>query len=611
MSRISILFFFLIISASVLGSFHKDSLRLASYYQDVLLHPNRSVEIQGNIKKLVQSKKQTVAWKESCLFLEARFLVQTGQFEAAEKTAESGLKLVGRGKKNAAKFYNLLGSVAALRQDYEQAIHYYKLSLELLDRHGEKLQAAYIKNNIANTFFSLTDYKSAYVYAKEAFTESKDLNDTLYMPSIEAVLAVSEVKTGKLESAKLHALESIRLSEKYKQPLGLIIGNYSLGEYYLEIKEYQQSEKHYAASLTIATQYRQSNYMMLANIGLLTVFNATGKYEQAVQAGETALSIAKVLHNQNTEYSIYKNLALAYSKIGQPGKAFQLMKNAHEIYRKSTSSDNRKSIHELLIKYETEKKEKELAKKELQLAHRNQLVAWLSLILLTIVLAVFVLIRRQKSKLEEKERERERAVYNALVEGEEYERKRLSHEIHDGIQSALVGIQMKLERETKGMNSFQSILDQLRTVQEDARRMAHNLMPVSMSENGWNGALEFFCKETATPSCSILVFNNLSIELSKSSAGKMVFRMLQELIQNSVKHAKASEINVSILQEESNILFLVEDNGIGFDTGLQRTGQGIQSLEDRLQSIHSTLFVESSARNGSVLRFTIPVSEFL
>lgn len=611
MTQIRILFFFLVTSSSVFGSFHTDSLQLAAYYQDALIHPDGSLEILNKAKKLCQSKEQTVAWKETCFYLEARFLVQTGQFEVAEKVAKSGLKLFDSKKKNGAKFYNLLGSVAALRQDYERAIHYYKLSLELLELHGDKLQAAYVKNNIANTFFSLTDYKSAYTYSNEAFTEAKELNDTLYMPSMEAILAVSEVKMNKLESAKLHALESIQLSQKYKQPLGLIIGNYSLGEYYLEIKKYQQSEKHYAISLTIATQYRQSNYMMLANIGLLTVFNATGKYEKAIQAGETALSITKALHNRNTEYSIYKNLAFAYAKTGKHEKAFQLMKTAHEIYRKSTSRDNRKSINELLIKYETEKKEKALAKNELELVRRNQLVAWLSLILLTIVLAVFVLIRRQKSKLEEKERERQRAVYSALVEGEEYERKRLSHEIHDGIQSALLGIQLKLEQETKGTNSFQPVLDQLRTVQEDARRMAHNLMPVSMSENGWNGALELFCKEAATPSCPILMFHNLSIELSKSSTGKVVFRILQELIQNAVKHAKATEINVNVLQEGGQLLFMVEDNGIGFDTSLQRTGQGIQSLEERLQSIHAALFIESSKGKGSVFRFTIPISEFL
>lgn len=611
MSQIRMLFSFLIISSSVFGSFQKDSLQLAAYYQDALIHPDRSIEMRSKIKKLVRSKKQTMVWKESCLFLEARFLVQTGQFETAEKVAKSGLKLVGSKEKNGAKFYNLLGSVAAFRQDYKRAIYYYKLSLELLELNGDKLQAAYIKNNIANTFFSLTDYKSAYTYANEAFIESKELNDTLYMPSIEAILAVSEVKMGKLESAKLHALESIRLSQKYQQPLGLIIGNYSLGEYHLQIKEYQQAEQYYTVSLSIATQFRQSNYIMLANIGLLTVYNATENYKQAVQAGETALSIAKATNNQNTEYSIYKNLAVAYSKIGQPERAFYLMKSAHEIYRKSTSSDNRKSINELLIKYETEKKEKALAKNELQLAQRNQLVAWLSLILLTIVLAVFVLIRRQKSKLAEQEREQERAVYNALVEGEEYERKRLSHEIHDGIQSALVGIQLKLEQKTKERNSFQPVLDQLRKVQEDTRRMAHNLMPVSMSENGWNGALELFCKETATPWCPILIFNNLNIELSKSSPGKVVFRILQELIQNALKHAKASEINVTVLQEGTHLLFMVEDNGIGFDTNLHRTGQGIQSLEDRLLSIHSALFIESSLGKGSVFRFTIPISEFL
>lgn len=593
------------------GSFRKDSLQLAAYYQDALIHPGRSVGILSKAKKLSQSKEQTLAWKESCSYLEARFLVQTGQFEAAEKVAKSGLKLVGPKEKNCAKFYNLLGSIVALRQDYEQAIHYYKLSLELLELHGDKLQAAYIKNNIANTFFSLTDYKSAYKYANEAFTEAKELNDTVYRPSIEAILAVSEVKMKKLKSAKSHAFESIRLSQKYQQPLGLIIGNYSLGEYYLEIKEYQQAEQYYTVSLSIASQFRQSNYIMLANIGLLTVYNATENYKQALQAGETALSIAKVLHNQNTEYSIYKNLALSYSKIGQHERAFQLMKRAHEIYRKSTSSDNRKSINELLIKYETEKKEKALAKNELQLVQRNQLVAWLTLVLVVITFLIIVLIRRQKSKLKEKERERELAVYNALVEGEEYERKRLSHEIHDGIQSALVGIQLKLEQDTKGMNSFQPVLDQLRTVQEDARRMAHNLMPISMSENGWNGALELFCKETATPSCPILIFNNLNIELSKSSPGKVVFRILQELIQNAVKHAKATEINVTVLQEGNYLLFMVEDNGIGFDKNLTRTGQGIQSLEERLQSIHSALFIESSLEKGSIFRFTIPISEFL
>lgn len=592
------------------ASFEKDSTELATIYSEALQHPDQLDDYMRRADQLFKKRSQTQEWKATYYYLKARFYVQTGQLDLGIKTANLGLQIYGDRDKGRAKYFNLIGSILAYKQQYNKAISNYQKALELLENSNDELQAAYIKNNIANTFFSLTDYPNAHRYAKEAYLKTKVLKDTVYMPSIAGVLAVSEIKLGYDESAFEHAQECLNLSQKYKQPLGLIIGNYCLGDFYLDKKEYTKATRYYVEALNFATQFSQTQYIMLAKVGLLAVNVEVKDFPLAISYGEDALKETDLLRNGNTLYSIYKKLAIAYNGIGESEKAFSFMQKAHALYSKNASSENRKAINELLIKYESEKKEKALAKQALKVSQQNALIAWLLAGLIFISFVVFFLIRRQRIKLNKESELREKQTLQALMDGEDQERLRLSQEIHDGMSSALGGIQLKLSVEAKENEQLKQLVSQLQAVQEDARRMAHNLLPLAVSEKGWEEALRQFCAENSTDALKIVLFTNRTQKSVDQRVGQIVFRIVQELVHNCLKHAKASECFVNILESDDQLRFTVEDNGRGFDVSNMEAFQGLSTIDKRLRLIQSKLNMESSVGNGSFFSFEIPLANF-
>ncbi len=610
MKRLIGCIFLLLLSFTGKAGFQKDSIALATIYAEALQHPDQLDAYIRRADQLFKKKQQTREWKATYFYLKARFFVQIGQLESGIKTANLGLKLYGKREKGRAKYYNLIGSIVAYKQDYNSAISNYQKALELLENSNDELQAAYIKNNIANTFFSLTDYPNAYSYAKEAYLETKALNDTVYMPSIAGVLAVSEIKLGYYEAAFEHAQECLNLSRRYRQPLGLIIGNYCFGDYYLEKRDYKKATQHYVESLNFAMQFRQNQYIMLAKVGLLSVNIEVKNFPLAITYGEDALKETDLLKNGNTLYSIYKKLAVAYNGVGESRKAFLFMQKAHLLYSKNASSENRKAINELLIKYKTEKNEKALAKQALKVSQQNALIAWLIAGLIFVGFVVFFLIRRHRIKLNKESDLREKQTLRALMDGEDRERLRLSQEIHDGMSSALGGIQLKLSIEAKQNEQLQQLVAQLQVVQEDARRMAHNLLPLTVSEKGWEEALEQFCKENSSEVLRIVLFSNRTKKSVDQRVGQIVFRIVQELVHNCIKHAHASECFVNILEQDDLLRLTVEDNGRGFDMTNVETFQGLSTIDKRLKLIQSTLTIDSSVGNGSFFSIEIPLANF-
>ena len=357
-------------------------------------------------------------------------------------------------------------------------------------------------------------------------------------------------------------------------------------------------------------QFRQTQYIMLAKVGLLSVNIEVKNFPLAITYGEDALKETDLLKNGNTLYSIYKKLAVAYNGVGESRKAFLFMQKAHLLYSKNASSENRKAINELLIKYKAEKNEKALAKQALKVSKKNALMAWIIACLFFDVFLFFFLIRRHRIKLNKESDLREKQTLRALMDGEDRERLRLSQEIHDGMSSALGGIQLKLSIEAKQNEQLQQLVAQLQVVQEDARRMAHNLLPLAVSEKGWEEALEQFCKENSSEVLRIVLFSNRTKKSVDQRVGQIVFRIVQELVHNCIKHAHASECFVNILEQDDLLRLTVEDNGRGFDMTNVETFQGLSTIDKRLKLIQSTLTIDSSVGNGSFFSIEIPLANF-
>ena len=563
-------------------------------------------------KVLLNEVKQDFVLEDTYLYnlSKARFL--SGQLDVAFDYANKGIELCESQKNvfRTAKFHNLRASVFAYQKDNEKAIEAFKTSLAILEEAGDKYTAAQIQNNIANIFFGLSDYESAYQYSTLAYDELSKVQDTVHLPGVTGVVAVSALKLGKIDESIERANESLAASTRYKNPIGLIVSNYSLGEVHNTDAEYETAVNYYQESLSLSEMYRQGHFVMLNKIGLQAAYLKGKEFQKSADVGEQALVETTQLKNENTLYAIHKHLGYAYEGLGRTDKSFSHLAKAHNLYIESASIEKQKSISDILIKYDTEKKEKDLVISQLenvenqnQLYRRNQWIIILGTALILLALSYYFYGRLQRQRIDRLQKEQESKRMKAAVLAEEKERERISNELHDGMASTITGLKMKLEDlSTEQENSaLGPLVSQMQSLHDETRRMSHNLMPLGLNRENWTERLGEYCRENTSRKFKIQFSNNLrEVVALDPTVSILLYRSVQELIHNAQKHAKSESCFVQVSLLDQDLVISVEDEGVGFDKELSK-GQGLESMRQRLDQIGASMEIDTKVGKGSLL----------
>ena len=201
---------------------------------------------------------------------------------------------------------------------------------------------------------------------------------------------------------------------------------------------------------------------------------------------------------------------------------------------------------------------------------------------------------------------------NALIEGEEKERNRIAQDLHDGINGDLSAIKFqlmafknKLANDVNKENLEKSIA-MIDTTCEQVRTISHNLTPYTISQYGLSVALEQFCNKMNHAGVLIdYQWFGEDLVLPKNRQTSM-YRIVQELVQNAIKHAKAKEILVYCNNLEEFLNITIEDDGIGFDESKQTKGIGLINIEKRVNYLNAKMEIESS-NQGTTILISIPL----
>lgn len=593
----------------------KDSLKIVSLFSEALTHPESKTDLINQARSIQSRYKGNKEMEAIYLLNYSKYLMFAGKLDSSLSISNKGLSLFPKEEDfGRVKFLNLIASVKSLQQDNKNAIELFKKSLALCDLNKQPLQAAYIKNNIANLFISMLDYKSAYQYVKEAYDVLKDYPDDPYLSSITSVLSVTELKLEKLNEAKKHGLEALSLAEKQANVSALIISNYTLGEIELGANSLTKSEVYFQKSIELSTKYNQQHYVLLNNIGLMNLNIEKKNFDSAIEFGERALELAIDRQNKNIEYSIKKHLAYAYAGISDYKKAYDLMESSHSIFLANNDRETQNSINDILVKYDTEKKEKEIAKNKLLLLEKevesSRLINLITLLVFALLLVVFLLLgvrSRNKQRVRRLHNEKERDVLNAIIEGEEIERERLASELHDGLASILTAAKYKVEALDTN-NDRNELIKVLSNAQIETRRIAHNLTPINLLKLGLTGALEYFAKENSSEELLINFNSNTSNLELKKEQNLLIYRVAQELVQNALKYANATQIDVQLMKDENELRLTVEDDGKGFDPS-STAFNGLLTIQHRAAKVNGYFEINSSTDigTGTVALFSLPL----
>lgn len=484
--------------------------------------------------------------------------------------------------------YSNIGAAFMNMDQPDKAMHYLERSRKIALASGDSGQLAHIMRYKAQLFQNIRQHDTATYFAMRAIEYYQRHNFRVSIQNAYYGLARNYL----LQDMDSLALKYFTLSysqdpKKAQSNSALLQG---LGGVHYRLKLYDLAEGYYKRALEICEREGLLNDRLTIYSTLSKIYNATGRYKEAYEEQVLYSDLFDSLHNEELA-RISNQLEVKY----------RLAEKDNEITQKQN----------LLYRQQNRIKEKNL---------------WLlgigSGALVVIILLTSLYVNKQhKSRLQEEvirnlEKEREIHILKARIEGEEEERDRLARDLHDGIVVQFSAIKMNLsvlpEAHTslEGSEDFQKIMRHLDDATVELRRTAHNLLPDSLLKNGLSEAVFYFCKDLEQSSGLQLEFQQYTelprlhpeIELS-------VYRIVQELLQNIVKHARATKAIIQLSYNEGLLNVTVEDDGTGFERVREKdaSGIGIKNIYARASAMGANLEIESKPGYGATVYFELDI----
>jgi len=223
----------------------------------------------------------------------------------------------------------------------------------------------------------------------------------------------------------------------------------------------------------------------------------------------------------------------------------------------------------------------------------------------------------QQQQIRELQKDKQLIAVDAMLKGQEEERSRLAKDLHDGLGGLLSGVKFSLSNmkdnlivTPDNMAVFERSLDMLDTSIKELRRVAHNMMPEMLSKFGLDEALREYCNTVNTTGIVTIKYQSVGMENRLEKPTEIIiYRIIQELLNNILKHAVASEALVQLIRENDRLNIVVEDNGKGFDKAIieESKGAGWASIRSRVEYLKGQLDIHSQPEKGTLVNMEFKV----
>ena len=519
--------------------------------------------------------------------------------------------------------YNEIGNNYKELGNLEKALEYQLKSLKVKDEieKYDKITAAEYKAinkfNIGGIYSVMNDCKRAIEYQKQTFVELTALRNNRTCQVADGISG-EYFNCSQLDSAKVWAFRTIKLAKTQK------IGNQFEISAYTRLAEVYKEQQPDSALYYIdkAQKFDAENSLVLENARMYitkgNILSEQGKYTEAKKSFIEAQKRLQPLHAVQDLVILYKHWGIAAHDYHDYETASQNLLQFIRLNDSINSENTQKIVRELNTKYETEKKERQIAQQQLDIQKqkgKTQTTIFIGITLLILVLAVLILIRRNhKAKLKQIQQEKENAILNSFIQGEERERNRISYELHDGVASMISAAKMTLdsiphlsvEKQKEQMEKVSSILSDTHS---DVRHIAHNLLPTTLEKEKLIKATQQFVSEINQSNLVeiTVIDKNSNAHQFPQQIQLMLFRIIQELVNNIVKHSQAQHATIEFSQTQNGLQLEITDDGIGYSGDNNENSQGIYSIRQRLKSIggHFEIVKKSSQGTQAIVELSI------
>ncbi|MFP4470122.1 MAG: tetratricopeptide repeat protein [Bacteroidales bacterium] len=501
---------------------------------------------------------------------------------------------------------------------------------------GNVPQMASVYNNIGLIYSELADYNKALGYFKRSKQLYLKNNDTLGWGAVTTNKAIVLYKQGLIDKA-LQTLDSSIAIKKIKNDYyGLAIAYNEKASVSIENGRHDEAYRFLEKSLQYSKKINDLNAQAITYQILQKVFLKEAKYDKAIRYNQIAFDIANQINDQKLVVNHYRNLSKIYEAMGNYHLAHEYFVKYAMLKDSLINEKQLSNIYQLEFQHQLDRQQNEIAmlqerqeiqslrieRQELLLSKRNLqmiIVIGASVIFLLVFYVQYIRARhRHKREIVMTTMQQKSRQAQKIIQAELNERKRISQEIHDSLGQLLSLIKMNLassqhqtnyrdERMTKKIDNIMGLVDHAIV---ELRNISQNMSPIMLREKGLTTALEDMVQRLRNVSSIDIKLELLDIDaLDDELIENIAFSVVQESLNNAIKHSKCSRIDIQVVYAEGELTVMVEDNGKGFVQEEVQNGLGLSQIRTKVQNIGGNIEIDSMPGRGTIVTIEIPTKK--
>lgn len=565
------------------------------------------------LKAIEYGKKHRVAYMDNLYFQLGHYFDIRNQYDSAQYYTKIAYKLANKDDPNSAypTILNSLGANHFRLGEYDEAASYMLLAVEVLEEQDKPLHLVYAYNNLATVLGINENYDEAIKFYKKGYSVLEEIKDTTIIANLASNTAIYIKKTNNFPEARKWALKAIELGEKYNRPDACSYGNYIMGT---TEEDLDQSILYIEKAVNKSRESQNKSVLADALDIYGYKLSIKGKHTEAKKSISEAIELHVESNYSTGLLTAYANAGKIFYNAGNYKTSAEYFQKYESLYEEKLSDDNKKRVNELNTKYKTEKKERQIAEQELKILKQQSNLFYAILggaFLLSVLSGIFIYNRKShRLKLKQLRQQKEIAILNSFILGEERERNRISRDLHDSVAAQLGAAKMGLQSipflsEEKRNDQLEKTAKLIGNIHGDVRRIAHNLLPVTLEKEGLVQALHEFAEGiNQLEILEVRINNQLSSDFSLPKRNELVlYRIIQELVNNVIQHAGATQATIDLSNAPKQLTIKVSDNGVGFNSNTEN--QGLYSIRERSNTIGGTFSIKSEEKQGSIATLII------
>ncbi len=574
-----------------------------------------------------ETKRKDKPGIATALYLIGNLHYDRGEYDQALSNNQQALEIAKEFKdiELLSRIYLNQGSIYDALGVKDSAITNYLSSIALFDSLNDLINVAYLQINVGLSFKSLGQLDKAGEYYLSALSILRKEDDQFGIATVATNLASVFILQKEIDSALAYA----QIGEDGYRELGYelytVFPITTKANALIKKQEFSEALISVNNALPLAEDNEMNEELVELYMAKTKALLNLGRLQEAEKSAAQAMEISLKSKSLEDMRDAYHLNYLVNKKVGNTEEALESYEKYAQ-YKDSVEQKERVSlVNDLETQYRTAQKERQIAEQKLDIntkeatiaGQRNRIFLIVSVSGFIILLGLLIFFRNrqlQERKMQAALVQEKQKGLDAVITATEEERKRISKDLHDGIGQKLTALKLGLlslkpkVAEGELQNEIAEISEEFTKSAEEVRQISHQMMPRALMEDGLVKAIEDLLQSTFRFTKMQYNFDYHGVDKRYPERLEVsLYRIVQELLNNALKHSEASKIQVQLMELNQKLILIVEDDGKGMKPS-SSAGHGFHNIKSRLDFINGAVNYEPGPETGTLATVTIPLS---